>query len=64
MKVRKGDNKKSFFRSERLYHTGDGWWISTREQTELGPFDYQDDASVELCLYIRKINMYNSQIAS
>ena len=50
--------------SQRIYHTGDGWWISTREKAELGPFDSEKDASMELCLYIRKLNMFDSQIAS
>ncbi len=64
MRVRKGDDKGFYFRSERIYHTGDGWWASTREKTELGPFDSEEDVSMELCLYIRKINMFDSQIAS
>ena len=64
MRVRKGDNKETWYRSERCYHTNEGWWISTREQVELGPFNSQEDASIELCLYIRKINMDNYQIAS
>lgn len=64
MRVRKGDTKETFFRGERFFHTLEGWWVSTREKSELGPFDSEDDASVELCLYIRKINMYNSRLAS
>ena len=64
MRVRNGDTKEFWFRSDRFYHTSDGWWISTREQSELGPYSSEEDASAELCLYIRKINMYYVQAAS
>ena len=63
MRVRSGDNKKFYFRGDRFYHTTVGWWFSTRENTELGPFNSEEDASVELCLYIRSINMFDSQLA-
>jgi len=64
MRVRQGDDKKTWYRSNRFYHTIEGWWVSTREHTELGPFNSEEDADMELCLYIRKINLFDIQIAS
>ena len=63
MRVRSGDDNKFYFRSERFYQINNGWWVSTRENSELGPFNSEEDASIELCMYIRKINMFDSQIA-
>lgn len=56
MRTRAGEAVRPWFRSERYYHTGDGWWFLTRENQELGPFQSQNEAENELILYIRKIN--------
>ncbi|WP_196139847.1 DUF6316 family protein [Aliikangiella sp. G2MR2-5] len=53
---RAGENSKSWFRSERFYHTGDGWWFQTREGVEEGPYISIEEAERELCLYIRHAN--------
>lgn len=56
MRIRVGEDKKSWFRTERYYHTNDGWWFLTREHSEKGPFESQLEAEKELLLYIRKKN--------
>ncbi len=56
MRVRTGEARRPWFRSERYYHTNDGWWFLTRENTEKGPFTSQYEAENELILYIRQIN--------
>ncbi len=56
MRTRTGEAARPWFRSERFYHTGDGWWLMTREKDELGPFISQTEAENELVLYIRQIN--------
>lgn len=60
MYVRHGEENKSWFRSNRFYHTNEGWWFQTRENTELGPFSSHSDAEAELMLYIRQINVYDN----
>ena len=57
MHIRTGEAARPWFRSERYYHTGEGWWTMTRENDELGPYGSQVDAENELTLYIRKMNM-------
>lgn len=57
MQKRAGEEKKSWFRTERYYHTNDGWWFLTRENVEQGPYESQLEAENELFLYIRKTNM-------
>lgn len=56
MRTRSGEPMKPWFRSERYYHTNDGWWFLTRENTEEGPFVSQLEAENELTYYIRKVN--------
>ncbi len=54
MHIRAGEASRSWFRSERYYHTIDGWWSMTRENEDLGPFQSQKEAHNELILHIRK----------
>lgn len=56
MRTRSGEAARPWFRSDRYYHTGEGWWFMTRENTELGPFISQNEAEIELVLYVRQVN--------
>lgn len=56
MRTRTGEATRPWFRSDRYYHTGDGWWFMTRENQELGPFGSQNEAENELILYVRQVN--------
>jgi len=58
MNLRHGEKQHTWYRSDRFYHTADGWWFSTREHTELEPFISEKDAEAELFLYIRQINIF------
>lgn len=60
MRTRTGEASRPWFRSDRYYHTGEGWWFSTRENKEMGPFTSQNEAESELILYIRKVNTVDS----
>ena len=60
MRTRTGEAARPWFRSERYYHTGEGWWFMTREKDELGPFRSQNEAENELVLYVRKVNMIDT----
>ncbi|MCO7224545.1 DUF6316 family protein [Pleionea sp. CnH1-48] len=53
MQVRSGEDKKTWFRSDRFFHTADGWFFITREASQKGPFNTQKEAENELTLYIR-----------
>lgn len=56
MRTRTGEAARPWFRSDRYYHTGEGWWFMTRENQELGPFISQYEAENELVLYVRQVN--------
>jgi len=58
MAVRAGEAQKSWFRSDRYYHTDQGWWFLTRENGEQGPFVSQKDAEQEFCLYLRNLRVF------
>lgn len=64
MEFRAGEDAKSWFRSDRFYHTGDGWWFQTRENLEQGPFRSHKEAEQELCLYIRRANCFDGLVQS
>jgi len=56
MEIRAGEAVRPWFRTERYYHTNEGWWFLTREQTEEGPFSSQLEAENELSFYVRNAN--------
>jgi len=59
MSVRKGEDSKSWFRTERYYHTGEGWWFMTRENGERGPYESHKDAEQEFFIYLRNLRVYD-----
>ena len=64
MRRRIGEKVKAWFRSERFYHTGLGWWFMTREGAEFGPFVSEKDAESELCLCIRSVNLSRNSLVN
>ncbi len=46
------DDDKVWFRSRRIFHTDDGWYVGTREGN-LGPFPDRRLADIELKYYVR-----------
>lgn len=54
---RNGDPVKSHFRRDRLYLKDKGWFFSTREQLEVGPFADIEDAGRALQMHIATVTM-------
>ena len=52
MNYRKGENGKTWFRMERFFSIGADWYVSTREQKNLGPFKSKFAAEQGLVRYI------------
>ena len=52
MQVRRGENDKTWFRSDRFLRTETGWFFLTREHTQEGPFLSREEAERELNYYI------------
>ena len=46
------NDDKIWLRSERIFYSEDGWYISTREG-DLGPFRLRRSAAIELKRYLR-----------
>jgi pimeloyl-ACP methyl ester carboxylesterase len=53
---RAGDQKKSHFRSDRVYQHDGAWYCMTREQTRLGPFSSPELVSERLAQYIASVS--------
>ncbi len=52
-KCRSGEEDKTWFRSDRIFHTPQGWFFLARDNEQKGPFPTQKDAEAELLLFIR-----------
>ena len=52
MNNRKGENDKTWFRTERFFSIGADWYAITREHTNLGPFKSKFAAEQGLVRYI------------
>ena len=63
MTSRIGDTKKSWFRSERVFYAAEGWWFSSRENSEEGPYESIADAEAEVLIYLRNIHLAQSNIS-
>ena len=48
------DDDKVWFRSKRIVHTDNGWYVGTRE-SNLGPFPDRQLAVIELKRYVREL---------
>lgn len=53
MQYRDGENSGTYFRSDRFFCVGGEWYFSTRENPQVGPFAFKEDAKAELMLYLR-----------
>ena len=60
MEVRTGEIGKTWFRCDRFIHSPEGWFFTTREATQEGPWDNYEEASRELDYYIRTQYMWHS----
>jgi len=56
MNYRKGEPEKSYFRADRFFCIDNSWFFSTREGSDVGPFDRKGEAQAERLLFIRHIN--------
>ena len=45
---------KVWFRSKRIFHTDDGWYVGTREG-DLGPYPDRRLAAIQLKHYVREL---------
>ncbi|MEQ9545787.1 MAG: DUF6316 family protein [Marinobacter sp.] len=53
MDVRRGEQERNWFRSDRFTTINGQWFFQTREGTFEGPFDSVNEAQMELMLYLR-----------
>ncbi|EON91174.1 hypothetical protein MARLIPOL_15302 [Marinobacter lipolyticus SM19] len=53
MDVRRGEQERNWFRSDRFTTINGQWFFQTREGTFEGPFDSVNEAQMELMLFLR-----------
>lgn len=47
MKCRQEENARIWFRSERVFASGNDWYFHTREGIDVGPYESQFEAEIE-----------------
>ncbi len=45
--ARNNEQPRTWFRSERVFHTDGAWFFRTREGVDLGPYDSRSEAEIE-----------------
>jgi hypothetical protein len=56
MDYRNGETTNTHFRAKRFFCISGLWYFSTRENLQVGPFAQQDDAELELTIFLRHRN--------
>jgi len=57
MKRKQSGDNQDCPRSNRMYRDQDGWYFNTREGKPVGPFHDQLEASTQLEVYIRSMDV-------
>ena len=55
MKCRSGESERHWYRCERFFNTNDGWYFSTREGQNVGPFVSRRAAEKGVELFVRHL---------
>ena len=64
MTVRSSDSKTmARFRCNRFYHTPQGWWFSSRDHNEEGPFETLKRAESSLSAYLIRVELADDILA-
>ena len=70
IQYRKGEERQTRFRADRIFTVGDNYYFNTRENKEVGPFTSRSSAQSGVALYIKHIEdqeeaeKYASKIAT
>lgn len=59
MQNRFGDQGQICFRPDRYSYICGCWYVSTREQGQIGPFETRQEAELELLLYLLSVTGRN-----
>jgi hypothetical protein len=59
LQSRSGDSQLICFRPDRFAYICGSWYVSTREQGSLGPFETRKEAEMELMLHLRTVTCNN-----
>lgn len=52
---RAGEQRRSWFRSDRVFHADDGWYFTTRNEARTGPFASSEAAASHLASFLSEV---------
>ncbi len=61
---RTGESGNIPFRSGRFYNVDSKWYFSSREQSDIGPFQNKDEANDALTVYLKDVATLKGLILS
>ena len=64
MQYRDGEKSAKYFRANRFFCICEKWFFASRENVQIGPFQNEDEAEIELMLYLRHVNEGGDLFAS
>ena len=50
-----GEERRSYFRSDRVFTVDDGWYFTTRDEERFGPFTTAEEARDKLADFIAEM---------
>ena len=56
MEYRAGEGEAENFRTPRYFCISGQWYLSSRENLQMGPFPSLDDAQMELLMFLRHVD--------
>lgn len=67
--IRRGEQEKVWFRTQRYFSVGSDWYVATREGVDVGPFKSRTEAASSIGRYLNGVRIrkdaggYASRIA-
>ena len=53
---RRGEARRSHFRSDRIFRADNGWHFTTRNENRVGPFSTREEAGMALDRFISELD--------
>lgn len=53
-RARQGEDRQSYFRSDRMFTVGHSWYSATREGVDMGPYRDRGEAETALALFVAR----------
>ena len=60
-KVRRGEESKTWYRTDRIYENDGTWFFATREKIDVGPYTSLNEAEIDVQVLIASLKSIKSE---